>query len=268
MKPNLKLVSNLVDHPNLVVGPRGSELLLNSSSVKSLVPKGSGRLTHTTKQKSSYILLALVITAHVGGLVWLANAKPVLPEIKEPLPPMMVSLVASPAPEPEVVPLIPTPPQPVIKKQKPIVKKQQPTPEPVTAQPELAQPVVTEAPPTPVAPVVVAKATEVVEAPQPKVEPEPVVEPPRFGAAYLNNPAPDYPSLSRRMGEQGRVLLRVLVSAGGTADAVQVEDSSGSNKLDQAAIQAVKKWTFIPAKRSNKPISAYVLVPVKFSLEG
>lgn len=262
MKPNLKLVDNLASPPN------GAELLLNPFSVQALVPKSNGQLANTAKQKSSYTLLALVIVAHVGGLAWLANVKPAMPEVKEPLPPMMVSLVASPAPEPEIVPLVPATPQPVVKKQKPIVKKQQPTPEPVTAQPEVAQPVVTEAPPTPAAPVVVAKAPEVVEAPPPKVEPEPVIEPPRFGASYLHNPAPDYPALSRRLGEQGRVLLRVLVSTGGTAETVQVEGSSGSDKLDQAAIQAVKKWTFIPAKRSNKPISAYVLVPVKFSLEG
>ena len=267
MKPSLKLVNHSVNRPD------DTEFLLNSFTVKALVPKSNGQLANTAKQKSSHTLLALIIVAHVGGIAWLANVKPAMPEVKEPLPPMLVSLVASPTPEPEVVTLVPAPPQPVVKKQKPIVKKQQLTPEPVTAEPEVAQPVVaqavvTEAPPTPATPVVVAKAPEVVEAPEPKLEPETVIEPPRFGAAYLNNPAPDYPALSRRLGEQGRVLLRVLVSTGGTAKTVQVEGSSGSDKLDQAAIKAVKKWTFIPAKRSNKPISAYVLVPVKFSLEG
>ncbi|HYN54090.1 MAG TPA: TonB family protein [Methylotenera sp.] len=258
MKPNLKLVNKMDT----------AELLFNPSSIQALVPKGNSQLLKPSKQKSSYALLVLVIVAHIAGLAWLVNAKPTPPAIKEALPPMMVSLVASPAPEPQVVPLVPTPPQPVIEKQKPIVKKKEPTPEPVAKEPEAAQPIVTETPPTPAAPIVVAKAPEVVEAPEQKVEPEPVIEPPRFGAAYLHNPAPDYPPLSRRLGEQGRVLLRVLVSTSGTAENVQVENSSGSNKLDQAAIQAVKKWTFIPAKQSNKAISAYVLVPVKFSLES
>jgi protein TonB len=108
----------------------------------------------------------------------------------------------------------------------------------------------------------------ITEVAQAKPEPEPVIEPPKFGVAYLNNPAPSYPPLSRRLGEEGRVLLRVLVSSKGDADTVDLEDSSGFSKLDEAAIKAVKKWRFVPAKRSNQPISAYVLVPVKFSLES
>jgi len=94
------------------------------------------------------------------------------------------------------------------------------------------------------------------------------IEPPRFSAAYLNNPAPDYPAASRRFTEQGIVLLRVLVSLSGQAESVAIENSSGYSRLDQAAIKAVKMWSFIPAKRNNQPLSAYVLVPVKFSLAG
>jgi protein TonB len=73
---------------------------------------------------------------------------------------------------------------------------------------------------------------------------------------------------ARRMGEQGKVLLKVLVSQDGKAETVKVDTSSGHHKLDQAAIEAVKKWSFVPAKRSNQPISAYVLVPVNFTLNG
>lgn len=93
------------------------------------------------------------------------------------------------------------------------------------------------------------------------------ISPPRFGVAYLNNPAPEYPGLSRRAGEEGRVLMRVLVSAKGLADEVSIEKSSGFERLDQAAMSAVKKWHFIPAKKSNQPLSAYVLVPIKFALD-
>jgi protein TonB len=224
--------------------------------------------TNDSKQARSYLMLTLVIFAHVAGLAWLINAKSTLPVIKEPQP-MLVSLLSSPAPDPEVVPLVPTPPQPLVKKQQPIVKNLQPIPKPVAAEPEVKQVVaMAEALPSPVTPVVETKAPEVAEAPQPKVEPEPVIEPPRFGAAYLHNPPPDYPSIARRMGEQGRVLLRVLVSTKGDAESVQLESSSGSDRLDRSAIEAVKKWRFIPAKRSNQAISAYVLVPVKFSIES
>lgn len=99
-------------------------------------------------------------------------------------------------------------------------------------------------------------------------EPETVIEPPKFAAAYLHNPAPKYPAISRRTGEQGRVLLKVLVSEHGEAAEVALDTSSGFERLDQAAIEAVKKWSFIPARRSNQPVSAYVLVPVKFSLNS
>lgn len=92
------------------------------------------------------------------------------------------------------------------------------------------------------------------------------IEPPRFGVAYLNNPAPDYPAMSRRVAEEGRVLLKVLVSASGGAETIQIEKTSGYSRLDSAAIEAVKKWQFIPAKKAGQTLSAYVLVPVKFSL--
>lgn len=93
-------------------------------------------------------------------------------------------------------------------------------------------------------------------------------QPVSFNAAYLHNPAPDYPSLSRRLGEQGKVLLRVQVTADGAAGSVALQTSSGSTRLDHAALEAVKKWRFIPAKRGGQPFSALVVVPVSFSLEG
>jgi protein TonB len=97
---------------------------------------------------------------------------------------------------------------------------------------------------------------------------EPKIEPPRFGVAYLNNPAPAYPPISRRLGEQGRVMLKVLVSAAGEPQSVALETGSGSDRLDQAAIEAVKQWRFVPAKRNGQSLSAYVLVPLKFVLRG
>ena len=93
-------------------------------------------------------------------------------------------------------------------------------------------------------------------------------EPPKFGAAYLNNPTPEYPQMARRKSQQGRVLLKVLVEESGIAETVELSKSSGFEKLDEAAITAVQKWTFIPAKRNNQAVKAYVLVPVKFSLSN
>jgi protein TonB len=95
-----------------------------------------------------------------------------------------------------------------------------------------------------------------------------VVTQPIFNADYLENPSPPYPAVSRRNGEQGRVILRVLVNARGTADEVQVRTSSGSERLDESARQTVRLWKFVPAKRGSEPVQAWVLIPISFRLEG
>lgn len=266
MKTNLKLVAN-----NPVSPTPAPAAFWHSMPARDLVPARSGH-PNPPASKPSYVLFTLVIALHVAGMAWLTQQQTTPPQLKE-VAPMMVSLVSNPVPEPEVVPLVEPPPvvkpvkKPVVK-QKPVVKET-PLPEPVVQQPVMTEPVsAPETPPVEDAPVVEAKAPVVAEAPKVEPQPEPQVEPPKFGAAYLHNPAPNYPPSSRRAGEQGRVLLRVLVSTNGNAETVELENSSGFEKLDDAAIKAVKKWRFIPAKRSNETISAYVLVPVKFSLES
>lgn len=91
---------------------------------------------------------------------------------------------------------------------------------------------------------------------------------PRFDAAYLNNPRPAYPPLSRRLGEEGKVLLRVRVSREGQPAAVDLEKSSNFERLDEAARQVVARWRFVPAKRGDEAIEATVIVPIVFRLEG
>jgi protein TonB len=86
--------------------------------------------------------------------------------------------------------------------------------------------------------------------------------------AYLNNPPPAYPPLSRRLKEQGRVLLRVLVSTAGNAQDVELRTSSGSERLDRAAIEAVRRWRFSPARRGAETIAAWALVPIVFQLDA
>lgn len=270
MKANLKLVVN-----THIVQPRTSTPLGDAYNIRDLALNRPQGADARGASKPSYLLCAAIILLHIAGMVELLNHKPTPPEIK-PVTPMMVSLVSKPIPEPELVPLVQPEPKPIVKpvvkpvvKKKPIVKEKVPTPETVTPQPVVSETVsVPETPPAPEAPVVEATAPVVAEAPKVEPPPEPVTEPPKFGAAYLHNPAPDYPPSSRRAGEEGRVLLRVLVATSGNAETVQLENSSGFAKLDEAAIKAVKTWRFIPAKRSNQAVSAYVLVPVKFSLES
>lgn len=234
-----------------------------------------GNLKNLNWQHQAFSLkaFAIVVAIHAAVLAGLAMLSPIEPAktaVPEPAA-MLVSLVNDPAPEPtpEVVDIIPEP-KPVVKKTKPVKKVVEPTPVPeVVPEPTLMATEPEIAMPEPV----MASAPAPTAKQEPQVVKEPpvvqeVFEPPRFGAAYLYNPAPSYPSVSRRVGEEGRVMLRVLVSKNGDAEQVEIESGSGFTRLDKAALDAVKKWRFIPAKRNNQPISAYVIVPIQFTLNS
>ncbi|MGV8307863.1 energy transducer TonB, partial [Pseudomonas aeruginosa] len=101
--------------------------------------------------------------------------------------------------------------------------------------------------------------------PQPRPKPAPLT-PPSANAGYLHNPAPEYPALAMRRGWEGTVLLRVHVLASGSPSEIQVQKSSGREALDQAAVKAVKRWSFVPAKRGDKAEDGWVSVPIDFKL--
>jgi len=88
-----------------------------------------------------------------------------------------------------------------------------------------------------------------------------------FGADYLNNPVPEYPPAARRLKLQGTVVVRVLISPAGTPEVVRLEKSSGTPLLDEAALKAVRSWSFVPARLGNDQISVWVDVPIRFRLE-
>lgn len=90
---------------------------------------------------------------------------------------------------------------------------------------------------------------------------------PSFNAAYLRNPAPRYPIIARRNGEQGTVTLKVLVTREGAPAKVSVDKTSGSAHLDAAALETVRSWRFVPARQGMQPVEAWVLVPIVFRLE-
>lgn len=97
---------------------------------------------------------------------------------------------------------------------------------------------------------------------------KPSITEPMYRGGYLNNPKPAYPALSIEEGETGTVQLRVHVSAQGQPLEVTLSNSSGFPRLDRAAVAAVKKWTFTPAKRGNEAIAYTFIVPVEFSLKS
>lgn len=147
---------------------------------------------------------------------------------------------------------------------------------PAVRQPQAAQPaqapILTapslppDAPPAPGAAVVPEQRPALPpESPRPPVAV--VVTPPRSDAAYLNNPRPAYPLAARRRGDQGTVLVRVLVTAEGLAVSVGLEKSSGHPALDEAALAAVKTWRFIPARQGAQAIESPYVVPIVFKVE-
>lgn len=199
--------------------------------------------------------LAFVIGVHLlatWAILSLARSEPMTSGAK----PLFVEFIA-PEVAPEPLPPIPEPPpKPIEKpKPKPIITTQAKTPEPppMEAPPEPKEP-------EPLPPIQAAPP------PQPGPPAPAPVEPPRFDMAYLNNPPPVYPSVSRRMAEEGTVKMNVLVSAQGRALKVEIHTSSGYSRLDQAALNAVRNWKFVPAKRGDTPVEGWALVPLVFVL--
>ncbi len=96
---------------------------------------------------------------------------------------------------------------------------------------------------------------------------DPIV-PPRPVAGMETNRPPSYPEAARRRGEQGRVTLRVSVSAEGAPREVDVLTTSGHPILDSAALAAVRHWRFAPATRTGRPVAAIADVPIRFRLEN
>ena len=89
----------------------------------------------------------------------------------------------------------------------------------------------------------------------------------REGANYAKNPRPPYPSLARRQGWEGTTVLRIQVTPSGKPGAVQVQRTSGRSALDDAALAAVKSWSFVPATQGGNPVSGWVTVPIVFRLQ-
>lgn len=172
-----------------------------------------------------------------------------------PRPQIPVAIPVPPPPAPPPPVRVTPPPKPVIK---PVIKPKIVATAQRTSVPEKAvvvPPVAAPSPPAPPAAPIVAAAP-----------PPPVITEARFDAAYLDNPKPVYPPISRRLGETGRVLLWVRVGADGSALKVVLKTSSGSPRLDESAQEAVSRWKFIPARKGNTPIESSVLVPIVFSV--
>jgi protein TonB len=84
---------------------------------------------------------------------------------------------------------------------------------------------------------------------------------------YLSRPAPSYPVYSRRAGETGRVLVRVLIDESGDPLRLELQQSSGFSRLDDSAVAAIRAARFRPYTEDGKPRPVWVLIPIVFDLE-
>ena len=201
-----------------------------------------------SKYTAHYSLL-IVVLAHAAalGAALFARQAPA-PVVIEP-PTIQGMIVAS---EPITKPPEPTPPPPP--EQKPVPAPKIPLPKAPASERAIKQ----EAQPEPTPPV---------DNPVKSAEPtQAAVVPPQADASNLNNAAPVYPTPSRRLREQGTVILEVLVKADGSLGDLRLKTSSGYSRLDEAAQRAVKNWHFVPAKRGGTAIDFWYELPIEFSL--
>lgn len=200
------------------------------------------------------VALSASIALNIAALI--AVIRPMAPEfvqtIKRAAEPIIVTW-SNPPPEVKPVPTMDIPPPPVHRTVARPVPTPAPTPSPVAIEEPNANAVpVTAAPATP--------STPVETAPSAPVE---------ATLAYMQAPAPVYPSAARRMHMQGTVILRVLVDVDGKPLQVVVESSSGHAELDRAAQnQVLSKWRFQPATAQGHPTQAWARIPVTFNLQG
>lgn len=114
----------------------------------------------------------------------------------------------------------------------------------------------------PVAPALIAAPPVVKEEPKPLLDVE-------FGSEnaprFLHSEMPVYPLMARRLSKEGRVLLRLTIDEHGKLLNVEVVEGAGYG-FTEAAVEAVKKSTFAPAKSDGKPVMSKALLPIKFSL--
>jgi protein TonB len=230
-------------------------------------------MDHLTGEENPTRLLIelglLVLLLHVVLIAYLRQT----PEPETPAEPLVmeVALIAAPAPAQAK----PAPPAPAAAKPKPRPVPAKPKKAPALPKktPVIRQPVRKSAPTsapaakaetaTSASAVAPARPTAAAAPAQPKIE---AFTEANYRANYQSNPKPEYPRLAKSRGWQGKVLLRVQVTADGRSASVQVQQSSGHKQLDEAAVEAVENWTFLPAKRGATPVASTVTVPIQFKL--
>lgn len=211
------------------------------------------------ENRSKIVKVSVVVGLHVGLAAVLQSGmlhhavQAVMPE------PVMVTFVTPPPPPPPE-----SKPQP---KMVEIAKAPTVTPPPLPQLNTVVENTITLPPPAPrVAQETPAAPATVAAPPAPPAPPAPATPRTVQGVEYVRPPAPVYPSVSKRLGETGVVMLRVLISEKGQAEQAQIHKSSGYANLDEAGRQAAMRAVFKPYMEDGKAVPVYVLVPINFSL--
>ena len=212
-------------------------------------------------------IAAGVVLFHVAAL-WALQSGLVRRAVEVVVPVAILSEVVTP-PAPEIAPSPPPKrlPEPA---RKPLPKKAESTPPPIPIPPAAvpdAVPGPRTAPMVPATPSPPAMSAAT-DAPAP-VAPPPAakVELPSSNASYLQNPTPVYPPISKRLGEQGKVVVRVLIGRDGSPQQAELKHSSGFDRLDRSALEYVMKCRYVPGKVGGVPQAMWYEAPVSFVLE-
>ena len=237
--------------------PSNCNLLMNATNFSGLPTQRTN--LHTPRPSRTTVIAMAVVALHVG-LIWALQSGLVLRTAELIIPvEVLAQLIEPPAPQPEPAPptlpappAAPTPARPL--KPAPAVQPKKPAPKP--AAPPQARPLA------------IADPTPSPNAPAGSLTPAVSADPaPSSNADYLQNPKPAYPPLSKRLGEQGKVITRVLIGADGVPQKAEVHQSSGFERLDQAALTTVMKWRYVPGKRGGVAEEMWFNVPINFVLE-
>ncbi|MEN3112692.1 energy transducer TonB [Uliginosibacterium paludis] len=237
--------------PLRVATARALPAALESGLVRAIEPEPGARAVLA-------VLILGVLLVH--GLLWRLVHPASADEIDPPHPLPVEVTLARPLPLAQAAPE-PRPPQPR-------------TVQPKLVQPHVTRPTVAQAPAPEARPAEPALASSAASASS--AEPAaPVAAPheaplPETAATgqlgYLNNPPPVYPESALERGLEGVVRLKVFVLASGRPASVELDQSSGSRALDEAALRAVRRWMFVPATRAGQAVDGWASVPVVFKL--
>lgn len=229
----------------------------------------AGSLSVQPRSRSPFALL-IVVLAHVLLLITILTVRHSTSTVVT--PPLFVSLIPDVVQQttPDVTPpqpkaLTQAPAQPQIAPPPVLIATESNTPAPISAPPVSNTNAKTSTAPNPVT--TSTTNAVAVEAAPAVSNPASAPTAPIFNADYLNNPAPKYPPISRKSGEEGKVLLRVFVDPSGAPGTIEIHHTSGFERLDKAALAAVRYWKFVPARQGGEAVGAWVLVPIIFSVK-